>query len=133
MPVWSETLTEALAELWQRQAEGFLSPASSRVLHTCTAPRRGPIPYLRDRALVLGARPEADKQEDYGLPQPLAMDRTFIWVAELVPKSKLVILLLLYILYRFVPCGGGCGRVAVLAMLCAYACYFLNVSVDAFT
>jgi hypothetical protein len=42
---------------------------------------------LRDKALVLGARPEADEQEDYGLPQHLAMDRTFIWVAEQVPKE----------------------------------------------
>ena len=94
--VWSEILAET-----DRRVP---LPAKSRVSHTCIAPRRGPIPYLRERALVLGARPEADEQEDYGLPQPLAMDRTFIWVAELVPKSKLVILLLLlYILYRLVP------------------------------
>ena len=74
---------------------------------------------------MLGASPEADEQEDYGLPQPLAMDRTFIWVAELVPKSKLVMmLLLLYILYRLVPYVGGRGRMAVLTVLCAYACYY---------
>ena len=73
---------------------------------------------MGDRALVLGARPEADEQEDYGLPQPLAMDRTFIWVAELVPKSKLgMTLLLLYILYKLVPRGGAYGRMVMLTTL----------------
>ena len=103
--------------------KGFSSLLLAGYWHACIAPRRGPIPNLRDRALVLGARPEADEQEDYGLPQPLTMDRTFIWVTELVPKSKLGILLL-YILCSLVPCGDGYGLVVVLTMLCAYVCYY---------
>jgi hypothetical protein len=81
VPVWSETLAETV----RRESSALRTGRDNKAYLHCTPP--GPIPYLRDRALVLGARPEADEQEDYGLPQHLAMDRTFIWVAELVPKS----------------------------------------------
>jgi hypothetical protein len=81
----------------QRRPEGnpLLTGRDNTSIPACTPP--GPIPYLRDRALVLRARPEADEQEDYGLPQHLAMDRAFIWVADMVPNNEIIIITLVYI------------------------------------
>lgn len=47
-----------------------------------SAPRREPIPYMRDRELEMGASSGADGQEDPEMPQLFSMDRTFLWVAD---------------------------------------------------
>ncbi len=89
MAVWQLDLPDGQSamRLLQRLSEEnplLIAGIAHAYLH---APRRGPIPDMRDRALVLGARPEADGQEDYGLQLHLAMDRTFIWVADQVPSN----------------------------------------------